>query len=380
MLTPPDSAGPDTPASRAQAAAESVETLFAARALGLPGTRLGRIAFPRPRGRGLAWHYWWQAHYLDALLDGHLRLRTVDPAGADAALRRAVRLARGIRLRNGARWTNSYFDDMAWLALALQRLDGCLTDAGRRPRHRRARAALEAALRSAATPEFGGGVYWNTRRNFKNTPATAPAALYFARAGDREQAAGLLAWLHRRLWDAESGLYLDGIQRTADGEKLRRAVYTYNQGPVLGALTSLGGGHNLRQAESLIAAVQARLTTPEGSLRTHGSGDGGLFTGILARYLTEAALAPGLAADAAGKARSLVEATAAALWEGRRSHGGALIFPSAPGTTAAPPVDLSTQLQALLVFEAEARIDRQAVVSRTCRGAVDGENNYVTRT
>ncbi|WP_294568957.1 glycoside hydrolase family 76 protein [uncultured Arthrobacter sp.] len=358
MLTPPDSAGPDTPAFRAQAAAGSVETLFAARALGLPGTRLGRIAFPRPRGRGPAWHYWWQAHYLDALLDGHLRLRTRDPAGADAALRRAVRLARGIRLRNGVRWTNSYFDDMAWLALALQRLDGCLIDAGRRPRHRRARAALEAALRSAATPELGGGVYWNTRRNFKNTPATAPAALYFARAGDREQAAGLLAWLRGRLWDAESGLYLDGVQRTADGEKLRRAVYTYNQGPVLGALASLGGGHNLRQAESLIAAVQARLTTPEGSLRTHGSGDGGLFTGILARYLAEAALAPGLAAEAAGTARSLVGATAAALWEGRRGHGGAHIFPSAPGTAAAPPVDLSTQLQALLVFEAEARIDR----------------------
>jgi predicted alpha-1,6-mannanase (GH76 family) len=357
MLTPPDSAGPDTPASRVQAAAESVETLFAARALGLPGTRLGRIAFPRPRGRGIPWHYWWQAHYLDALLDGHLRLRTPDPAGADAALRRAVRLARGIWLRNGARWTNSYFDDMAWLALALQRLDGCLVDAGRRPRHRRARAALGAALRSAATPELGGGVYWNTRRDFKNTPATAPAALFFARSGDRDRAAELLAWLRRRLWDGESGLYLDGIQRTADGEKLRRAVYTYNQGPILGVLTSLGG-HNLRQAESLIAAVQARLTTPEGSLRTHGSGDGGLFTGILARYLAEAALAPGLAAEAAGTARSLVEATAAALWEGRRRVGGAHIFPSAPGTAGSPPVDLSTQLQALLVFEAEARIDR----------------------
>ncbi len=65
-----------------------------------------------------------------------------------------------------------------------------------------------------------------------------------------------------------------------------------------------------------------------------------------------------MAADAAGTARELVAATAGALWEGRRRVGGALIFPSAPGATAAPPVDLSTQLQALLVFEAEARMDR----------------------
>ncbi|MHA7263142.1 glycoside hydrolase family 76 protein [Arthrobacter sp. TMN-37] len=357
MPTPADRS---TPAHRAQAAADSLEGLFAARAFGLPGTRLGRIAFPRPTGSGTPWHYWWQAHYLDALLDGHLRLRTRDPAGADAALGRAVRLARGIRLRNGLRWTNSYYDDMAWLALALQRLDRCLVDAGHRPRHRRARAALGAALRSASTPELGGGVYWNTRRDFKNTPATAPAALYFARSGERERAAGLLGWLRGRLWDADSGLYLDGVHRTAAGGKVARAVYTYNQGPVLGALVTLGGGRNLRQAQALISAVQSRLTTPEGSLRTHGTGDGGLFTGILARYLAEAAEAPGLAPDAAGTARSLVTATAEAVWSGRRGLADALVFPAAAGIPALPPVDLSTQVQALMIFEADARAGRPA--------------------
>jgi predicted alpha-1,6-mannanase (GH76 family) len=365
MPTEQQPSGPDLPALRAQTAADSVELLFAGRSVGVPGTRLARVASPAPGPRP-PWHYWWQAHYLDGLLDGHLRLRDRNPEGADAALRRALRLAGGIRLRNGGRWTNRYYDDMAWLALALQRLDQYLAASGRRPRHRRARAALGDALRSAATPEFGGGVYWNTSRTFKNTPATAPAALYFARAGEPELAAGLLAWLHRRLWDAESGLYLDGVARTPDGgEEVRRTLYTYNQGPVLGALAALGGGENLARAGALIAAVRARLTTPEGSLATHGSGDGGLFTGILARYLAEAALTPGLAPGAARTARRLLAGTADSLWAGRAEVDGASIFPAAPGRSASLPVDLSTQLQALLVFEAEAR--------------VASPNKYVTR-
>ncbi len=355
MPTPQRLDDTKAPALRAQAAAGSVGLLFAGRSLRVPGTRLARVASPPPGPRP-PWHYWWQAHYLDGLLDGHLRLRATDRAGADDALRRAVLLARGIRLRNGWRWTNSYYDDMAWLALALQRLDRCLVESGRRPRHRRALASLGGALRSAATPELGGGVYWNTSRTFKNTPATAPAALHFARAGERERAAELLAWLRRRLWDAESGLYLDGVALTPAGEDIRRSLYTYNQGPVLGVLTTLGGGKDLTRAGALIEAVRARLTAPDGSLKTHGPGDGGLFTGILARYLAEAALTPGLAPEAARTARRLLAATADSLWTGRAEAGGASIFPAASGRTAALPVDLSTQVQAMLVFEAHARV------------------------
>ena len=48
-------------------------------------------------------------------------------------------------------------------------------------------------------------------------------------------------------------------------------------------------------------------------LRTHGDGDGGLFSGILARYLALAAHSPALADGARQVARELVRGTAEAL-------------------------------------------------------------------
>src|SRR5690606_32301567 len=69
-------------------------------------------------------HYWWQAHLLDCLVDAQLR----DPQ--PDRLKRINRQIRGHRLRNMGRWTNDYYDDMAWLALALER-SGRLTGVGR---------------------------------------------------------------------------------------------------------------------------------------------------------------------------------------------------------------------------------------------------------
>jgi hypothetical protein len=60
--------------------------------------------------------------------------------------------------------------------------------------------------------------------------------------------------------------------------------------------------------------------------------------------------------DAARTAGRLLGRTADALWAGRAAVDGAALFPAAPGRAAALPVDLSTQVQALLVFEAHARV------------------------
>ncbi|KNC19357.1 hypothetical protein AC792_07220 [Arthrobacter sp. RIT-PI-e] len=324
-----------TPDSAAATAAASVRRLFARRARHVPGTRLAAIAHPAPRGPQLHWHYWWQAHYLDCLLDEHLR----DPAGH--ALVEAEELARGIWLRNGARWRNSYYDDMAWLALALQRLDAL----AERPPRRGVRV-LGAALGSAHTGELGGGVYWNTRRDYKNTATTAPSALFFARAGDTVRAQQLVDWLQDRLQDPVTGLYGDGVK--AD-ERIEHAVYTYNQGTVLGALVATGGPENLARAGALVHAVARHLADADGVLPLDHRGDGGLFTGILARYLAVAASAPGLNGSAAATARALLGATADHLWAGRvpAEHGATLFPPHQEG-----PVSLSSQLQSWMVLEA----------------------------
>ncbi len=328
------------PDDAASLAASSIRRRYARRSLSVPGTRLGAVAYPPPTDPRSHWHYWWQAHYLDCLVDEHLR----DPGGT--ALADARKLARGIWLRNGGRWRNAYYDDMAWLALSLQRLDAV---GGRRREPRRRVRVLGRALASAHTPDLGGGVYWNTARDYKNTPSTAPAALFFARAGDTTQAQELLDWLRARLYDPAIGLYLDGVK--ADGSvegTVERTVHTYNQGTVLGALVATGGATNLGHAADLVGAVSRNLAD-DGVLPLSSGGDAGLFTGILARYLALVTSTPGIDPAAAATARALLEATAERLWADRTEVEASLVFPPRQDG----PVSLSSQLQAWMVLEAE---------------------------
>ncbi|MFJ2508483.1 glycoside hydrolase family 76 protein [Arthrobacter citreus] len=354
---------------RADTAAHSVTAAFGGRLMGLPGTHLGAVRAPQPLPRGVGpWHYWWQAHYVDVLVDTGLRSRA-PVAGADPVAL-AEQVVRTIRIRNAGRYTNHYFDDMAWLALAVLRLDTLPgPPRGNKPRHQRAREALGRALRSGHTQDLGGGVYWNRARNFKNTPATSPAALYFARTGERERAQELVDWLNATLLDRSTGLYYDGVRQGAENAPpaLERAHFTYNQGPVLGALLELGGNANLGRAADLVRAVSRNLVHNDGDtplLRTHGSGDGGLFTGILCRYLAEAAAAPTLDAGSRRTAGALVTELADRFWKGRAERNNLAVFPSDPRSTADetyPPgtgVELSTQLQAWMVLEAALRVTR----------------------
>ena len=81
----------------------------------IPRTRIGRVRWPRAPARPWPWHYWWQAHLLDCLVDAQLRAPRPKRADAIAAV------ARTVRLRNLGRWTNDYYDDVAWFGLAVQR-------------------------------------------------------------------------------------------------------------------------------------------------------------------------------------------------------------------------------------------------------------------
>ncbi|MCG2622831.1 glycosyl hydrolase [Arthrobacter sp. I2-34] len=376
MSTAADERAARLAGGRADEAATAVVGQFGRRLLGLPGTHLGAVSSPRraPCYLGRPWHYWWQAHYIDALVDAGRRelVRGLhyDGGYGPSAGALAARVLGTIRLRNHLRFANAYFDDMAWLALAAHRLDALAAAAGKpRRRTRHAAAVLLPQLESAHTPELGGGLFWNIARDFKNTPATAPAALYFARTGQRQRARDLLDWLDARLYDPARQLYQDGIRTAGGRQTLVPEVYSYNQGPVLGALLELGTGPDLRRAAEVVQGVAGGLTRqlPGGPvLLSHGSGDGGLFTGILARYLAAAAAAGGLPSGVRQLAAGLVLRTADAFWDGRRFQrhrtGESLVF-SADAAVAAeesyPPgtaVELSTQLQAWLTLEAAAVI------------------------
>lgn len=377
---------------RADEAARSVTRLFGQRLFFLPGTHIAAILRPSGRLKNLSrpWHYWWQAHYLDCLVDaGRRELGSPGRPGAKfdgenrpSAGHLASRLVTGIRLRNFLTVVNNYYDDMAWLALATLRLDKLAEDTRKhtgRERNAKVLQSLTLQFDSASTDELGGGTFWSTKRDFKNTPATGPVALYYARTGNRAKAQALLDWLDAKLYEPEQGLYRDGLRISATGDVvLEETIYTYNQGPVLGALLELGGEANLERAAALVEAVARNLTHPApllgrtaAVLRCEGTGDGGLFTGILVRYLALAAVDERLPTETRAAAAALVKDTADALWEGRRilpaqdrlaRPGSHLVFsdrtelPARRSYPEGAAVELSTQLQAWMVLEAAASV------------------------
>ncbi|GAY14273.1 glycosyl hydrolase [Mycobacterium sp. shizuoka-1] len=337
----------------------------------LPGTQLGVVAWPSSRRDAMfgTWHYWWQAHLLDCLVDAQVR----DPH-ADR-LRRITRQIRGHRLRNNGRWTNSYYDDMAWLALALERAERLAGVA--RPR---ALATLADQFVKAWVPEDGGGIPWRKQDQFFNAPANGPAGIFLARYGDRLRRAQQMAdWIDETLIDPDTHLVFDGIKAGS----LVRAQYTYCQGVVLGLETELAvrtrDDRHPARVRRLVAAI-AQHMAPAGILIGTGGGDGGLFSGITARYLALAATdLPGDAPDDAAArdaARAIVLASAQAAWDNRQSgravDGLPLFGPSwdspaevpavggrqaqfvegAVNSSQTPERDLSVQLSGWMLMEA----------------------------
>lgn len=360
-------------AARARSAERAVHARHVRRLWLQPGTLLGVVAWPSSRWQRLhlgRWHYWWQAHLLDCALDAYLR--------GPSPRRRAVveRLARGVRVRNLRRgWLNIFYDDVAWLGLALQR-----ASAAAGVHHHGAVACIRERLRSGWSDAGSGGIWWHIGSDFKNAPANGPAAILLARCGDTESAVRIAEWIEDCLVDPLSGLVWDGVRVGSDGavHTVEKRTYTYCQGVYLGACVELarstGDAEWARRARRTIAVVNTMMTNVDGVLRTHGRGDGGLFTGILARYLAQAALRlPGESqADRIARqtAADLVLASATAAWRHRAVAAGGPLF-GADWSVPAPPSavlgrtggaagrDLSVQLSGWMLCEAAAFIERQ---------------------
>ncbi len=327
------------------------------RVVGLPGTRLGVVSWPARPGDRLSfrWHFWWQAHLLDCSVDAWLRA----PGPARAATVR--RIVRSIRLRNLGVFTNEYYDDMAWIGLAL----GRAVAVGGDPRA--VRPIVTRILDSWSPPT--GGIPWRVGDDFFNAPANGPASILLSRTGFSRRAEQMADWMDANLRVPGSDLIADGFH---PGEILKPVYFTYCQGVVLGAELELGTVRHRRRVHRLVAAIDADLTAG-GVLTGHGGGNGGLFTGILVRYL--AAVAHRLPdADAADRrtravARRLVLDSAQSAWAHRiRAPHGPLFSPdwSTPAvdprsTTARPgPAerDLSVQLSGWMLMEAAAFLHR----------------------
>lgn len=381
MALPGASAGPAGWAERAGAAEAAVLSRSVGRVWTVPGTALGAVRSPdRPGLPGFGrWHFWWQAHLLDAAVDA------LDRAGGAARSRRVEAIVAGIRLRNGVLWHNDYLDDLGWLALALQRAGTLAGPAGHR-----AVQIITARLGAAWITDDLGGLPWRRGDEFRNAPANGPAAILLARRHCPDPAERIADWLHARLTRPD-GLIADGIR---DDGRVEPTAYTYNQGVVLGADLALlrAGRSDAGRIHRLVRAIDTGLTRPAGAdsggggqvLIGHGGGDGGLFGGILARYLALVATElPGRnQVDRACRATAgrLVLDSAAAAWAHRRTDAAGPWFApdwSVParlptparhrnGSSSAGPAlserdlpeqNLSVQLGGWLLLEAAARVE-----------------------
>src|SRR5699024_5954062 len=189
--------------------------------------------------------------------------------------------------------SNKYFDDRAWMVLALGRAGQ--VGRGARGTTRRLLHSLVEGIDPST-----GVLPWRVGDVFFNVPSNGPAAIAFARAGRLDEACALVDWIFDNLVD-DSGLILDGVRLSMGGMEVERGRYTYNQGVMIGACLEIAlalrergdrdaSTRYLTRLHTLIHSVAKDLATPEGVLKGGGGGDGGLFNGVLMRYLAEATL------------------------------------------------------------------------------------------
>jgi predicted alpha-1,6-mannanase (GH76 family) len=225
------------------------------------------------------WHYWWQAHALDSLVDAFERDH--DPSHLEQA---ALHLE-CIRTQSGGLCNNDFYDDMQWLGLSTLRAWQHSHNAV----FRDAALGLWADIQTGWNTHCGGGIAWGKNQlDYKNTPANAPAAILAGRLfaisadpADQLWATRIFDWLETHLLEPRTKLVWDGINRLGDGAIDKDWIFTYCQGVGIGAALEVGRVDLARQI-AYTAHKHFGEVLPE-----EGSGDGGLFKGIFVRYLTE---------------------------------------------------------------------------------------------
>ena len=228
--------------------------------------------------------------------------------------------------------------------------------------------ALWRDVKAGWNEQQGGGIAWcKTQLDYKNTPANAPAVILGARLyrafgdkADLQFAERVYAWLDATLVDPATGFVWDGKNRNGDGRTDKTWAFTYNQGVRIGAAVELFRATNdpryLQDATKTFEATIARLTDARGVLKEHGKGDGGLFKGILMRYLGELIR---LDPAANAKVSEFVRRQAESAWshlEPDAEKASPLLFGADWSKAATTPVQLGVQLSGVMLFEQMARL------------------------
>ena len=305
--------------------------------------------------------YWPNAHALHTLVDAYER--TDDPA----LLPRMLDLLRGIKIQHGGSYSNDFNDDMLWLGNASARAYVATGNA----EYLDVAELLWDDILLSYSDVLNGGIAWkkdtpNSKNAVSNGPAIILAMRLYAITQETDyldRAKSLYDWQRANLVDPANGEVWDNISIENGEVKTNKDwVFTYNMGTWIGAglylYTATGNDGYLNDAVRTAkrTTVSPKLTT-EGLLRDEGQGDGGLFKGILVRYLTDLIVSPDLSDGDRDELLKFMRFNGETFYD-RGLRRPAML--AGPNWRALPGdrTDLTTQLSGLMLIEAMAKLDR----------------------
>lgn len=190
----------------------------------------------------------------------------------------------GFDVQPGPKSSDRYYDDNAWLVLALAEVH----ELTKEPEYLDRSQATFRFVMSGEDEKLGGGLYWRElEKTTKNTCTNAPAiasALRLHRLGrdGLETAKRLHAWTCRTLQD-EDGLFWDNIR--LDG-RIDRRKFSYNSALMIRANCLFheitGEASYLREARRIAAAAEEHWIRDSGAIT-----DSGRFAHLLLESLLE---------------------------------------------------------------------------------------------
>ena len=314
-------------------------------------------------------NYWWMAHAIDTYIDAYARTGDEDYKTKMRAIYNVMRARGGNSLKNG------FFDDMEWMALACIRANEVEPE---NPIWKDAAIQLWDWTKLGWNDIHGGGIQWvDVQLDSKNACSNAPAIIMVARLYNLTGEQDYLDWAHRIFdWMNESLILSNGMVK--DSYTNDDWVFTYNQGTWIGACLEMYKITNDRKYYDIAMRTADYILddydvfSPYGVLyNNEGGGDGGLFKGILMRYLSQWILSGKLDEQRQERFINYFISNGKSVWQSALDYSTGIVgntwferrSPIAVTDDRGSGYDSSIHLSAVMLFELLDELERNGFIT-----------------